>query len=98
MSDDEDSDEEAAEPAVELGEGPAVEGAPVARIAARFRWGREKSAILEREGETAIRTPDGPRPLEDVLADVDATYFATRREFVDAVEDAIGHGPVATDG
>jgi hypothetical protein len=96
MSDAEDSDEEA-EPAVELGDGPAVEGAPISRIAARFQWGREKSAIVAREGETAIRTPTGPRPLADVLDAVDATYFPTRQAFVAAVRDAAGQGPVATE-
>ena len=95
MSDAEDSDEET-ESAVELGDGPAVEGAPISRIAARFQWGREKSAIVARESETAIRTGDGPRPLEDVLDEVDATYFATRQEFVAAVREVIGQGPVAT--
>jgi hypothetical protein len=95
MSEDEDSDE--AEPAVTLGEGPAVEGAPISRIAARFQWGREKSAIVAREGETAIRTPAGPRALEDVLADVDDTYFPTRQDFTAAVRDVLGHGPVATE-
>lgn len=89
-------DEEEAEPAVELGDGPAVEGAPIARIAARLTWGIEKSAVIAREGDVEIRTPDGPRELADVLEEVDATYFATRREFVDAVGDAIGTGPVPT--
>jgi hypothetical protein len=97
MSDAEDSDEEEAEPAVELGAGPEVEGAPISRIAARFQWGREKSAIVAREGETAIRTADGPRPLEDVLEEVDAAYFATRQEFLAAVRGVIGQGPVATE-
>lgn len=84
------------EPAVELGEGPAVEGAPVARIAARLTWGIEKSAIVAREGETEIRTPDGPRALADVLAEVEETYFATRQEFTGAIEEAVGTGPVPT--
>jgi len=94
MSDDNGEDEEA--PAVELGEGPDVEGAPLARIVARFTWGSEKSAIEAREGDTEIRTPDGPRELADVLDEVDATYFATRQEFVDAVEAVVGDGPVQT--
>ncbi|MFB6311749.1 MAG: DUF5789 family protein [Salinirussus sp.] len=94
MSDDEDEAE--AEPAVTLGDGPEVEGAPVARIAARFQWGREKSAIVAREGGTMIRTPDGPRPLEELLSVVDETYFPTRQAFIDAMHDAIGHGPVET--
>jgi hypothetical protein len=92
MADEDDSEE----PAVTLGEGTAVEGAPLARIAARFMWGIEKSTIVEREGETAIRTPDGPRELGDVLAEVDEPYFSTRQEFVDAVEAVIGTGPVPT--
>lgn len=98
MSDAEDSDDgEAEAPAVELGEGPDVDGAPVARIAARFQWGRKKSAIVAREGETEIRTPDGPRTLESVLDSVDETYFARRQDFVEAVHGAVGRGPVATE-
>ena len=89
-------EEENEEPAVTLGEGVAVEGAPLARIAARFMWGIEKSTIVEREGETDIRTPDGPRELGDVLAEVDEPYFSTRQEFVDAVEAVIGTGPAPT--
>lgn len=84
------------EPAVELGEGTPVEGAPLARISTRLMWGIEKSAIHEREGDTVIRTPDGPRELGDVLENVDSTYFATRREFENAIQDVIGHGPVPT--
>lgn len=90
-----DADEEEA-PAVELGEGPDVEGAPVARIAARFEWGRPKSAIRAREGDTAIRTPDGPRSLASILESVDQTYFATRQDFVEAVRGVVGHEPVET--
>jgi hypothetical protein len=95
MSDDESEEEEA--PAVELGEGPDVEGAPLARVSARLTWGIEHSTIVEREGETTIRTPDGPRELADVLADVDVPYFADRNEFENAVRDVIGTGPVPTE-
>ena len=90
------SDDEEDEPAVELGEGPSVEGAPLARVSERLMWGIEKSAVVEREGETTIRTPDGPQELGEVLADVDSTYFATRQEFESAVREVIGHGPVPT--
>ncbi len=93
MSDDE-SDEE---PAVELGEGPAVEGAPLARVTARLTWGIEHSTIVDREGDTTIRTPDGPRELADVLAEVDMPYFSDRHEFEDAVREVIGTGPVPTE-
>lgn len=94
MAEDDDSEEE---PAVSLGEGEPVEGAPVARVAERLMWGIEKSEIEAREGETTVRTPDGPRDLADVLADVDQSYFATRQEFTDAVADAVGAGPVPTE-
>jgi hypothetical protein len=90
MADEEDDEE----PAVALGEGEPVEGAPLARITARLMWGIEKSTIVEREGDTVIRTPDGPRELADVLADVEETYFATRQEFETAVERVVGTGPV----
>ncbi len=90
-------DEEDEEPAVELGEGPDVEGAPLARVSARLTWGIEHSTIVDREGETTIRTPDGPRELADVLEAVDVPYFSDRREFESAVRDAIGTGPVPTE-
>jgi len=91
------ADEQEEEPAVELGDAPPVEGAPLTRISARFMWGIEKSAIEAREGETTIRTPDGPRELGDILSDVDSTYFATRQEFESAIRDVIGTGPVPVD-
>ena len=90
------SDDEEDEPAVELGEGNPVEGAPLARVSDRLMWGIEKSAIVEREGETTIRTPDGPQELAAILDDVDSTYFATRQEFESAVREVIGRGPVPT--
>lgn len=90
MADDEDSEE----PTVTLGAKQAVEGAPLARVSARLMWGIEKSAIIDREGETVIRTPDGPQELTDLLGAVDQTYFATRQEFEAAIEDVLGDGPV----
>lgn len=96
MSDDDEADAEQ-EPAVELGEETPVEGAPLARIASRLSWPKERSHVIEREGDVTIRTPDGPRTLESVLADVDVTYFQSRQEFTDAVFDAIGRGPVPTE-
>jgi len=93
---DEDEDEETEEPAVPLGEGEPVDGAPIERISARLMWGIEKSEIDEREGEAVVRTPDGPRELGDILEEVDRTYFATRQEFEDSVRDVVGSGPVPT--
>ena len=93
MADDEDSEE----PTVTLGAKQAVEGAPLARVSARLMWGIEKSAIIDREGDTVIRTPDGPRELADVLANVEKTYFATRQEFEGAIEGVLGDGPIPSE-
>ena len=92
-----DEDESEDEPAVSLGEGADVEGAPVARVAERLMWGIEKSEIEAREGDTVVRTPDGPQELSAVLEDVEETYFATRQEFTDAVTEALGTEPVPTE-
>jgi len=93
MSDD-DSEEE--EPAVELGEGEPVEGVPLAQVSARLMWGLQKSDLRRREGDTVIRTPDGPRELGDVLDEMEETYFDRRQSFEDAVREVIGTGPVPT--
>ena len=90
------SDDEESTPTVQLGDGRAVDGAPIARIAARLTWPQTKSDILEKFGETEIRTPDGPEPLADVLESVETTYFDRRQTFVNEVFDVIGREPVAT--
>lgn len=91
MSDDEDS-----EPAVELGEHTPVEGAPLARVSSRLTWPKEASEIDRLEGDSVVRTPDGPRELSDLLAEVDETYFQRRQEFERHVRDVVGTGPVET--
>lgn len=96
MAEDE-ADEAAEEPAVELGEGGTVEGAPLARVASRLTWPIEQSEIARKEGDTVIRTPDGPRDLAEVLESVDTTYFAKRQEFIESVRDVTGVGPVPTE-
>ncbi|ESP89890.1 DUF5789 family protein [Candidatus Halobonum tyrrellensis] len=96
MADDESEEEAEEEPAVELGEGPAVEGAPLARVASRLTWPQEKSRVLAKEGDATIRTPEGPRHLDAVLDEVDETYFDTRQSFTEAVEGVVGTGPVKT--
>lgn len=88
--------EEEEGPAVPLGEGDPVEGAPPARVASRLHYAIEKSEIVRREGETTIRTPDGPRELASVLESSDEVYFDTRQTFEAAVRDVIGTGPVPT--
>ena len=96
MSDEDDADEEAT-PTVQLGDGRAVEGAPIARIAARLTWPQTKSDILEKFGDTDIRTPDGPESLSTILESIDITYFDRRQTFISAVRDVIGREPVATE-
>lgn len=92
------SDEESEEePAVELGDGPDVAGAPLARIASRLTWPQTKSDIETQEGDAEIRTPDGPQTLSDLLEEVDETLFDTRRAFVEEIEAVAGRGPVATE-
>jgi len=94
MADDDEEEDEG--PAVELGEGEPVEGAPLARVASRLTWGEDHSTIVEREGDTIIRTPDGPQDLADVMDEVDIPYFESRHEFTEAVRDVVGTGPVPT--
>ena len=91
MSDEDD------EPTVALGDGPAVEGAPVARIASRLTWPQEASRVIRKEGDATLRTPDGPRSLESVVRETDTSYFDRRQTFLDAVERVVGTGPVAVD-
>ena len=90
-------EEEADELAVELGDGEPVEGAPPARVASRLHYAIEKSEIDRREGDTVIRTPDGPRELSELLAETDAVYFDTRQAFEDALRDVVGTGPIPTE-
>jgi len=89
-------DDEDAEPAVSLGTHTPVEGSPLARVSSRLTWPKEKSEVDRLEGETVIRTPDGPRELSDVLADVDETYFQSEQEFTDEIRSVVGSGPVPT--
>ena len=89
-------EEDDSEPAVTLGEGTPVEGAPLARITSRLAWPKEASEIDRLEGESVIRTPDGPRELSSVIAEVDGTYFERRQEFETHVRDVIGTGAVPT--
>ncbi|MFB6191786.1 MAG: DUF5789 family protein [Haloarculaceae archaeon] len=89
-------DEEESGPVVELGEGDPVPGAPLARVTARLHYGIERSEVIRREGDVEIRTPDGPRRLEGVLAEVEDTYFPRRQDLEAAVRSVVGHGPVPT--
>ncbi|MFB6201296.1 MAG: DUF5789 family protein [Halorhabdus sp.] len=90
------NDDQPEEPAVELGEGAAVAGVPLSRISSRLTYGIEKSTIRRRDGDTEIRTPDGPTRLGDVLDEVDETYFERRQDFETAVREIVGTGPVPT--
>lgn len=93
MSDDEGDEEE---PAVPLGEGETVEGAPLARIASRLYFPIEASEVRRRDGDTTIRTPDGPRELGSVLDESDEVYFPDRQSLLQSVESVVGTGPVPT--
>ena len=97
MSDDNGDAEEEDAPAVELGDGEPVEGAPIARVASRLTWAIQKSEVDRKEGDTVVRTPDGPQELSAVLEAVEETYFADRHEFEAAVRAVIGTGPVPTE-
>jgi len=79
---------------VELGEHQPVAGAPLARVADRLTWPIEGSAVRDKEGNTEVRTPDGPRPVAALLAESDTDYFPTREAFVEALEAVIGSGPI----
>ncbi|PSP57718.1 hypothetical protein BRC72_07115 [Halobacteriales archaeon QH_7_66_36] len=92
-----DDEEEGTEPTVELGDGPEVEGVPLAQVTSRLHFGIEKSEVDRREGDTTIRTPDGPRDLSAVLGETDETYFSTRQAFETAVRDTVDTGPVPTE-
>jgi len=93
MADEEEDDG----PVVELGEGPEVEGVPLAQITSRLHFGIKRSDLLRREGETTVRTPDGPRELAAILEESDETYFPTRQAFESAVREVVGTGPVPTE-
>ncbi|WP_144924634.1 DUF5789 family protein [Halorubrum salsamenti] len=98
MSDNDEAEaEEAEEPAVELGEGPDVAGEPIARVASRLTWPAKRSDLRAQEGDATIRTPEGPRDLDDVLAESEVPLFESRSEFVTEVEEVVGRGPVATE-
>ena len=81
---------------VELGDGDPVRGVPLARVASRLTWPIEASEIERKEGRVEVRTPNGTRPIADIIAEVEVTYFERRQEFVDAVRDVVGVGPVPT--
>ncbi|MFC4438714.1 MULTISPECIES: DUF5789 family protein [Natrialbaceae] len=89
-------EDEDSEPAVSLGERTPVEGAPLARVSSRLTWPKEKSEIDRLEGESVIRTPDGPRELSAVLEEVEETYFQRHQEFETEVREVISTGPVPT--
>lgn len=94
MSDDE-GEEEA--PLIELGEGASVEGAPIARVASRLNWPVQQSEIRRKEGDSVVRTPDGPMTVGELLDSVGTPYFESRQEFVTACREVAGDGPVPTD-
>ncbi|WP_327051686.1 DUF5789 family protein [Halomicrococcus gelatinilyticus] len=91
-----DDNEEADEPVVELDEAEPVDGAPLARVSSRLHWPLQKSEVDRKEGESTIRTPDGPQELSSLLEQVDETYFQSEQEFTDEIRSLVGPGPVPT--
>ncbi|WP_049901456.1 DUF5789 family protein [Halococcus agarilyticus] len=96
MADDENGEGEDEGAVVELGEGESIDGVPLARATSRLTWGMEKSRLERRIGDIEIRTSDGPRRIDDVLAEIDQTYFERRQEFESHVHEVVGTGPVPT--
>ena len=92
-----DADAESEAPAVDLGAQTPVEGAPLARVTSRLHFPLQKSEVDRREGETVVRTADGPHELASVLEAVDDTYFESSDHFRNAVRDVIGTGPIPTE-
>lgn len=90
MSDDEDEEH------VALGEHTPVEGEPLARVSSRLTWPKAKSDVVAREGDTIVRTPEGPRELAVVLESVEETHFERRQEFESSVRAVIGTSPIPT--
>ncbi|MEM4782286.1 MAG: DUF5789 family protein [Halalkalicoccus sp.] len=92
------SDEEETEdaPLVELGEGVPVEGAPLARVASRLHWPVQKSVVRRKEGASVVRTPEGPKTIDDLLDEVEIAYFESRQEFVTACRGVTADGPIPT--
>ncbi|WP_254543335.1 DUF5789 family protein [Halomarina pelagica] len=89
-------EEEESGPLVELGEGESVEGAPLARVTSRLHYGIAKSEVVRRVGDVEIRTPDGPRTVEDALGESDETYFPKKEALETTIRDVVGRGPVPT--
>ena len=90
------SEDEGNEHPIELGEHTPVEGAPLARVSSRLHWPIQASEVDRREGETVLRTPDGPVKLEDLLSTIEVTYYESRQEFERHVRESMGTGPVRT--
>lgn len=93
MADEESEDE----PAVELGPEASIEGAPIARVASRLSWPARKSDIEEQEGDSTIRTPEGPKELQTMLDSIETTYFDRRQTFIDELSEVTATGAVPTD-
>ena len=95
---DQDQEQEEAEdePLVELGESVPVEGVPLQQVASRLAYPQQKSEVNRKEGKTVVRTPEGPKRVDELLEAVEIPYFQSRQEFVNAVRAEIGTGPVPT--
>jgi len=90
-------DDEEMPPEVPLGADVAVEGVPVARVAARLHYPLPRSQLLERAGEIEIRTPAGPTTVRSVIEEIDVQIFPTEAALITAVRASVGEAPVTAD-
>jgi len=90
-------DDEEMHPEVPLGSDAPVEGVPVARVAARLHYPLPRSQLLERAGETEIRTPAGPTTVRSVIEETDVQIFPTAAALITTVREKVGEAPVTVD-
>ena len=93
MSDDADE----TQPEVPLGADEPVEGVPVARVAARLHYPLPRSLLLERAGETEVRTPAGPTTVRSIIEETDVQVFPTAAALITTVREIVGEAPVTAD-
>jgi hypothetical protein len=93
MSDD---DAETA-PTVSLGADEPVDGAPIARVAARLHYPLPRSQLVARAGEIQIRTPAGPTTLATIIEETDAQIFPTAAALISTVRESAGDAPAAAE-
>jgi len=77
---------------VKLGEYEHAEGAPLSQVSSRLSWPNERERIRQQEGNSTIRTLDVPQCVEQILNEIDTSYFPCQREFEQSICTVIGTG------